>query len=386
MGSAQKNRPQAYLRRAPTLAKVKITHTEIYRFSIPMEPFTIATGTMSAAQNVLIKLFTDTGLFGWGECSAFPYITGETQDTCLVMAREFAAMWKGREAADIAARMQELDAVAARNYTIKSGFDMALYDLNAKAAGVPLYRFLGGEKRPVETDITIGIGTADEMAAKAQEFEASGARILKVKIGKNAWEDVEKIARIRQVIKADTKIRVDANQGWAYEDAVFALQALDQFDVEFCEQPMRTWYDDYLPELCHNAAVNIMADESCYHSHDARRLIKAGACDSINIKLAKSGGIFEALKMNEIALQAGIPCMIGGMLESRLAVTANLHLAWACNSVQYYDLDTCLLGHKADPVMGGAVYNQFFLDCGDEPGIGADIDSNFLKSCEMIRV
>ena len=104
---------------------MKITNTDIYRYSIPMKPFAIATGTMHYAQNVFIRVYTDEGIYGAGECSAFPYITGETQETCLALARDFAALWKGRDALDIQSRLQELHAFVARNYTIKSAFDMA---------------------------------------------------------------------------------------------------------------------------------------------------------------------------------------------------------------------------------------------------------------------
>src|SRR5690606_5407632 len=131
---------------------MKITHTDIYRFSIPMEPFVIATGVMDYAQNVLIRVYTDSGLYGVGECSAFPMIVGETQETCLVMARDFARIWKGRDALDIEGRLGDLHAYTAHNPTIKSAFDMALYDLAAKNAGQPLYKFLGGTKKTVETD------------------------------------------------------------------------------------------------------------------------------------------------------------------------------------------------------------------------------------------
>ena len=125
-------------------SNVKITHTDIYRFSIPMEPFTIATGTMDHAQNVFIRVHTDAGFYGVGECSAFPMIVGETQDTCLVVAKEFAKLWKGADALDIEERLQQLHNFTAHNTTIKSAFDMALYDIAAKNAGWPLYQFLGG--------------------------------------------------------------------------------------------------------------------------------------------------------------------------------------------------------------------------------------------------
>src|SRR5215216_2980188 len=126
---------------------MKIIKTAIYKFSIPMHPFTIATGTMDFAQNIFIRVHTDTGLYGVGECSAFPMIVGETQATCFEMAKDFAGLWKNKNAAAIEERLQELHSYTAFNATIKSAFDMALYDLAAKAAGQPLYRFLGGNKK-----------------------------------------------------------------------------------------------------------------------------------------------------------------------------------------------------------------------------------------------
>src|ERR1700743_530173 len=134
---------------------LSITKVEIFRFSIPMVPFTIATGTMDHAQNVFIRMHTDAGFYGVGECSAFPMIAAETQDTCLVMAKAFAGLWVGQNALDIPARLQQLHGFTAGNATIKSAFDMALYDIAAKNAGLPLYQFLGGSKRKVESDITI---------------------------------------------------------------------------------------------------------------------------------------------------------------------------------------------------------------------------------------
>src|ERR1700744_2120004 len=178
-----------------------------------MEPFTIATGTMDHAQNVFIRVHTAAGFYGVGECSAFPMIVGETQDTCLVMAREFARLWKGKDALDIPARLQQLHDFTAGNSTIKSAFDMALYDIAAKNANLPLYQFLGGSRKKVETDITIGIADPQLMAEKALEFKQSGATVLKVKLGKEAKSDVQRIKQIRDAVGFSTKIRIDANQG-----------------------------------------------------------------------------------------------------------------------------------------------------------------------------
>ncbi|RVT98013.1 dipeptide epimerase [Mucilaginibacter limnophilus] len=361
---------------------LKITKLDIYRFSIPMEPFSIATGTMDHAQNVLIRVHTNAGFYGVGECSAFPMIVGETQDTCLVMAREFARLWIGEDPLNIPARMQQLHSFTAGNTTIKSAFDMALYDIAAKNAGLPLYQFLGGKRRVVETDITIGISTPEEMAQKAIGFKSSGATILKVKLGKDAATDVERIKQIRQAVGADMKIRVDANQGWSFDDAVYALQNLALYNIEFCEQPMRTWYNDRLPELMQLSPVKIMADESVYNHHDARIQIESGSCHYINIKFSKSGGILEAKQIHDTAAERSIPCMMGGMLESRIALSAKLHFVYASPNINFYDMDTCMLGHLADPCIGGVTYNGYYLDIPDTPGIGADADETYLEKCE----
>ncbi len=365
---------------------MKITHTDIYRFSIKMEPFTIATGTMDYAQNVFIRVHTDAGIYGVGECSAFPMIVGETQETCLTMAREFARLWKGQSALDITARLQQLHDFTAGNTTIKSAFDMALYDIAAKNAGLPLYKFLGGERRVVETDITIGIGDPEDMAAKALEFKQNGASVIKVKLGKKATDDVERIRLIRQAIGNDIKIRVDANQGWSFDAAVYALQAIGQFNIEFCEQPMRTWHNDRLPSLMSLSPVKIMADESVYNHHDARMQINSGSCHYINIKFSKSGGICEAIKIHDTAADKNIPCMMGGMLESRIALSAKLHFVYSSPNVKFFDMDTCMIGHLEDPCVGGVKYKGYFLDIDDAPGIGADADEAFLASCERFTI
>lgn len=361
---------------------MKITHTEIYRFSIPMEPFVIATGTMHFAQNVLVRIYTDAGLHGVGECSAFPMIVGETQETCLAMAKDFSKILAGKDPLAIPDRMADLLAYADHNATIKSAFDMALFDIAAKNAKLPLYQFLGGHKRTIETDMTIGIDTPEGMAKKALEYKANGCNIIKIKLGKNVHDDIERVKQIRSAVGDDMILRLDANQGWSFDDALFALGELVKETIEFCEQPMRTWFDDKLPELALNSPIKIMADESCYNHHDARKLINTKSCEYLNIKFAKSGGILEAQKIHEEALQHGVKCMIGSMLESRIALTANLHFALASPNIEFFDLDTCLLGHLVDPVIGGLTYDGYFLDVPDTIGIGADADEEFLKTCE----
>ena len=365
---------------------MKIVKTKIYQYKIPMTPFTIATGTMHFAQNIFIEIHTDEGIIGLGECSAFPMIVGETQLSGYHHAKDFAAFWKGKDPLAMDERLAELAIVIAGNYTIKSAFDMALYDIAAKAANVPLYAYLGGKQKAIETDLTIGIDSPENMAKQSIEFLQQGVKMIKVKLGKDPIEDVERIKQIRKAIGNETILRIDANQGWAPENALKVLEALAPFDIEFCEQPMHKYFDDQLPALCKASPIKIMADESVFTHHDARKLIQQKACHSINIKFAKSGGINEAIQIHDLAMAHQIPCMMGGMLESRLALSAKMHFAMAKENIQYYDMDTCLLGHLVDPVIGGVQFNGMHLTISDAIGIGAEVDPAYLAKLESVTI
>jgi L-alanine-DL-glutamate epimerase-like enolase superfamily enzyme len=365
---------------------MKITETEIYKLTIKMEPFVIATEVSYYTQNIFIRIHTDEGITGMGECSAFPMLVGETQNTCFEVAKDFARLSVGKDPLDITGRMQELHDYIAFNSTIKSAWDMALHDIAAKHAGLPLYKFLGGRKKTIQTDLTIGIGSPDTMQQTAREFVADGVKIIKVKLGKKGEVDVERIRLIREAVGPEIKLRIDANQGWNFEEAVATLQALEQYDIQYCEQPIRRHLDPLLPALRKLSPIRIMADESVFDHYDAIRLIEADAVDYINIKLAKSGGLLEAKMIADEAGKRGIACMMGGMLESRLGLTAKVHFAMANDNIIFYDLDTCLLGQLEDPVVGGARYNNYFLEITDEPGIAADIDESFLSRCEKIII
>jgi len=365
---------------------MKISSTDIYLYKLPMTPFTIATGTMYFAQNILIKIHTDEGITGIGECSAFPMIVGETQLSCYNHAKDFASFWKGKDPLAMEDRLADLALVIAGNYTIKSAFDMALYDLAAKVANLPLYAYLGGKQKPIESDLTIGIDTPKNMALQAIEFVKEGVKIIKVKLGKDPVEDVERIKEIRKAIGMETILRIDANQGWAPENALKVLEALAPYEIQFCEQPMHKYYDDQLPALCKASPIQIMADESVFTHHDARKLIQQKACHAINIKFAKSGGIYEAIKIHDLALANNMPCMMGGMLESRLALSAKMHFAMAKENIKYYDMDTCLLGHLEDPVIGGVQFNGMHLSISDAIGIGADVDPAYLAKLDSYSI
>jgi L-alanine-DL-glutamate epimerase-like enolase superfamily enzyme len=364
-----------------------ITQVEVFRLNIPLKAsVTIAIGTISEARNILVKIHTSEGIYGVGEGAPFWMIVGETQDSCLATARDFGRLLLGRPVWDIEGNLRLMDGYLTRNFTCKSAFDMAMYDAAAKYANMPLYQFLGGSKRRITTDETIYIDSPEAMAADALAIKERGAEAIKVKLGKDPKEDIQRIKAIRRAIGDGLPLRVDANQGWDYVSAVQVLKAIAAYGVQYCEQPVKHWDYENLGRVRANSPIPICADESLFDHIDALKLAQKQSVDYFNIKLSKSGGINNALKINSIAEAAGIPCMIGCMSESRLGITANTHLASARQNVVFYDLDSPF-EHAIDPVIGGATYrNYYHLDLPETPGHGADFDPEFLGGLESFSV
>ncbi len=365
-----------------------ITQIDIIKLNLPYkEPFVISLGVIESATNVVVRIHASDGLTGTGECAPFVTIVGETQETVYAYAGQIGKLLKGKNPYALDDRLREIDRAVAGNPTMKSAFDMALYDLLAQRAGMPLYRLLGGSNdREVYTDMTISIGPPEKVARDARAFQEAGFPAIKVKLGTNTKDDVARIKAIREAVGDDYPIRIDANQGWDTITAINTLRALAPYGIEHCEEPVPKWNNREMAKVRAGSPIPIMADESVFNHHDAFRLASMGACDYFNIKFSKSGGIFNALKINAIAEAAGIKCQVGCMSESRYALTALMHFVLASKNVVHYDMDSSLM-LDADPVTGGIRYQgsgKWTLD--DAPGIGAGFDEDFLKSMESVTV
>ncbi|WP_114791887.1 dipeptide epimerase [Niabella yanshanensis] len=357
--------------------KALITRIELHKLSVPLkEPFIISLGPIYSADNVVVVVHTEIGIAGWGECSPFMSINGESANTALVVAKYFEKIWLGKDALQIEERINELDSLIYGNNSIKSAFDMTLYDIAAQMAGQPLYQYLGGSKsKRIETDYTVSVGDATKMAADALKIKQAGFPVIKVKIGKGGASDVERIRTIREAVGYEIPLRVDANQGWGFEEAITTLKALEPFNIQHCEEPLPRWAFMQLPEIRRQSPVRIMSDETCGDHHDVQRLIDLKACDLINIKLGKSGGIFKALKMIRLAETHDVKIQIGAFLESRIGMTAFAHLALCSEQIIYFDFDTALM-FSEDPVEGGMIYKENgVIEVPEEPGIGARLKS-----------
>jgi L-Ala-D/L-Glu epimerase len=368
------------------MQSLHISQVSIYKMQLPLyEPFIISLGTQYNADNILILLHTSEGITGYGECSPYMSINGESIDTCCIVAQYLAKALLQKNPLEIEECVMVMDKVIYGNNSIKSAFDMALYDIAAQHSQVPLWKFLGGNKNKViVTDMTVGLSEPDKMAADAAKFKAAGFQFIKVKLGQSTEKDVARIKAIREKIGDAIPLRIDANQGWDVPTAIATLQALEQFNIEHCEEPIARWNFMQLAAVRNATSIKIMADESCSDSHDAERLAQLQACDYFNIKMGKSGGIFEALKIVSVAEKAVIKLQVGGFMESRLATTAFVHFAYASDAIVHFDFDTPLMIAE-DPVTGGMQYKtNGVIEIDDTPGIGARINTDYLKKPEVV--
>ncbi len=367
---------------------IKITDIEIFKLNIPLKnPFIISLGTIIAANNIIVKIHTNQGIYGIGEGCPYIYIVGETQESDFEIAKKIAVLLKNKNPLHIEERLADIHRAIKFNPTIKSAFDMALYDLLGKYAQMPLYALFGGKNdRQIFTDMTVSLNTPELMAAEALKFKTQGFQAIKVKLGTNKKDDVARIEAIREAIGEEIPLRIDANQGWDCTTAIATLKALERYDIEHCEEPIPRWNHWDWVKVRNASPIPIMADESLFDEHDAFRLASVGACDYFNIKLSKSGGIHSALKIISIAEAAGIQSQVGCMSESRLALTALAHLAMARKNVVHFDMDSALMLSQ-DPVVGGIQYvENGKIVLPESIGIGADIHENYLQAMEKVAV
>ena len=362
---------------------------EIYKLFIPLkEPFIISLGPINDVQNIVVLIRTKDGCTGFGECSPFMSINGESIDTCFIVGQYFARFLKGRDATDITGCLAAMDKIIYANNSIKSAFDIALHDINAQHLGIPIYQLLGGNNNKIlKTDMTVSMDDPEKMRSDALKFKEQGFPAIKVKLGETKERDVERIKAIREAIGNEIPLRIDANQGWENAaKAIDILNALSAFNIEHCEEPIARWRFMELHKVSAESPIPIMADESCGDEHDAERLVALNACQMFNIKLGKSSGLFKGSKIATIGAKSGMHMQVGGFMESRLGMTASAHLALSNDHIHHCDFDTPLM-FTEDPVDGGIKYLKGgVIEVPHTPGLGASIKTSYLKKAEKVVI
>jgi L-Ala-D/L-Glu epimerase len=322
-------------------------------------PFIIARGGSSEYRVVRVTVTDDDGLTGWGEAAPSKHY-GETADTVVSVLPLLAQVLEGADGWSLEALEQGMAKAIRFNASARAAVSAALHDLVAKRLGVPLHRMWGLDPAASPpTSFTIGIAP-DEATLRERVREAASYPVLKIKLG-SSWD--ERIMHIVREMEPGKVLRVDANAAWTPKHALRMIPVLQELGVEFVEQPLPAHEIEGLRFVRERSALPIIADESCLVSTDIPSL--EGAVDGINIKLAKCGGLREALRMVATARAHGMSVMCGCMVESSLGITAAAQLA---PLLDYADLDGAALVVN-DPYVGATIEGGA-LRLPTEPGLG----------------
>lgn len=352
---------------------MKIKEIQIGKVSIPLKkPFKTALREVNSAEDIIIKVITDTGEVGFGNAPPTAVITGDSQDSIIAAIRDtLGPKIIGMPIDNLEGIMTILDAGMLHNHSAKAALDIAVHDLFGKCFGLPLYKLFGGFRTSMETDLTISLNSPEEMVRDALEAVAQGYTALKLKVGNDPALDVQRVQAIRGAVGRAIKIRLDANQGWGAKEAVRIIKRFetDGLDIELVEQPVKAHDLEGLKYVTDRVATDIMADESAFGPFEVFQLLSLRACDLINIKLMKAGGLHNALKIVHFAETMDVQCMIGCMLECKIGITAAASLAAGKRIITRADLDAAVLLAE-DPVVGGVSFCKNQLLIPEAPGLG----------------
>lgn len=353
---------------------MKITDIRLGMLRAPLKtPFKTALRTVNTIEDVVVMVETDTGHIGYGSAPATAVITGDIHGSIIEAIRTvIKPKIVGQDVADLNHIIRLIQNCIMKNYSAKAAVEMAVYDLFAQSFNAPLYKILGGGVPKITTDITISVDYIDKMVADSLSAIDRGFETLKVKVGKDIGVDIERVKAIYAAVEGKALIRLDANQGWTAKEGVYALHKLEDAGVrlELVEQPVKAYDLEGLKYITERVHTPVMADESSFGPREVIDLIKMRAADIINIKLMKTGGIANAIKIADICSFYDMQCMIGCMLESSISVAAAVHVAVAKSDIiTKIDLDgpsLCLF----DPVQSSVKFKDADITIEDAPGLG----------------
>lgn len=320
----------------------RISSVEARPWRVPLsEPFAIAGGTAHDLDSVRVRLRLSDGTLGWGEASPLPAFNGETAALSLRQIRSASRAWVGRDAGAWRTRLEELEERLPRGGgAARAALGMALLDAWTRRAGLPLRALFGGAQRRVASDVTVTIVGPEAAAAAARRIRRLGVGTVKIKVGEDPDSDA---ARVRAVHAAHPQARLtlDANQGYGPRESLALMRRLRGVPIALFEQPARAEDWDGLAEVGRKAKVPVAADESLRGRRDALALARKGCVSVLNLKLMKMG-LLEAWDCALIAKSSGLGLMIGGMVETPLAMGCAAHLAAGLGGFAFVDLDTPL--------------------------------------------
>jgi L-Ala-D/L-Glu epimerase len=337
------------------------------------KPYTIAFKTVDEVLNAFVEITLHNGVTGIGAANPSEYVTGENFQQCEQALQENNIEFLiGRDINEIHQLTFEVWQKLPKNPAARAALDIALYDAFTKHLNIPLVKYLGQKIHSLPTSNTIGIKNVEETLKEAAEYGERGFTVLKVKLGIDLDEDIERMVKLREKFGKKFVIRIDANQGYTSAQTIEFYNRTKALDIELIEQPLPAKAVDETKKLPEEIRKVIAADESLLTPQHAFELVKPPVAAGIfNIKLMKCGGVSQALKIADIGSLAGVDLFWGCNDESIVSITAALHTAFACAKTKYIDLDGSLDLAK-DEVTGGFILKDGIMYCSDKPGLGVE--------------
>lgn len=336
-------------------------------------PYTIAFKTVDEVKNAFVEITLTSGLTGLGSGNPSEYVVGENlKQTLEALHENNLDFLIGRDIRELNQLTFEVWQRFPKNPGARAALDIALHDAFTKFLGIPLVQYFGQKIKAMPTSNTIGIKNVEATLVEAEEFVGNGFKILKVKLGKDPAEDIERMVKLRERFGNNIVIRIDANQGYNVQQTIDFYQKTKHLNIELIEQPLPAKAINEMKSLPDEIKEIVAADESLISPKDALELVKPPRASGIfNIKLMKCGGPSQGLKIADIALQSGVDLFWGCNDESAVSITAALHTAFACSNTKYIDLDGSL-DLAQDIVKGGFILKDGVMSCSDKPGLGLE--------------
>lgn len=346
-------------------------------------PHKMSMVTVDKISHVIVRVQTDNGIEGLGEASILggPTWSEESAESVMAMINNYLAPILINENPEQLEKIREKMNAYRGNYFAKSAMEMALFDIVGKYRGLPVYDLLGGlVNKELPLSWTLASGDTQKEIEEAKEKVKAGHFIFKLKTGALPLDkDIERVKLIREAFGNDISLRVDANQGWDRNTGLRAAKRLEEYDLDFIEQPIPRWDIDGMAAIAKSTSTPIMADESASSIADAIHLVRREASSVFGLKLAKSGGFLSCKRIAGIAEAAGYTCYVGGMLEVGIGTAAYLHLAVSTPAVT---MGCGLFGSVLsvdDIVKEETNYKNGYIIVGDKPGLGITLDEVKLK-------
>jgi L-Ala-D/L-Glu epimerase len=353
-----------------------IVSIDAERIDIPLtEPFAIAGAAPAVAANVLVRVTLADGTLGIGEAAPFEAVSGETQRGSLAAIGAAGAWLVDQDVRRWRPLSARLAADLPGEPAARCALEVALLDALTRHHELPLWAFFGGAGTELSTDMTITAGSRDQAVAAARAIVARGIGAIKVKIGTlSPAEDAERLEAVHRAAP-QAKLTADANGGYSPGDAILFLERLNALKVplDLFEQPVdpHSWLDFMRKKP--ESSVTICADESARSASEVLELVRNDAIDAVNIKPMKTG-VVEAIAIWSLARSAGLELMIGGMIESPLAMSFSAHLAAGLGGFRYVDLDTPMFMEE-HPFRGGFEQRGSLLSVAHvEAGHGVEVE------------